>query len=148
MTKRLAVLALAGGLLLGIAAPVTAAEAQTGRLENVDTVLAVRFEADFPVASLMRATCDWAQFVQRPDGSGIETLRCQLSDEPVMIPEFQGEAPDVAFVHAGGACLWTSDYWFAFDGSIVMASSFAYVVTASGRINITAHYPAEPLVCE
>ena len=28
-----------------------------------------------------------------------------------------------------------------------MAESFAYVVTPSGRINITAEYPADPLVC-
>ena len=31
---------------------------------------------------------------------------------------------------------------------IVMASDFSYVVTPSGRVNITAHYPAVPLACE
>jgi hypothetical protein len=148
MLKRLAGLALAGGLILGGAAPVLADAGWVDRIENVDTVLAVRFEDDFPVASLMRAKCDWTQFVRRPDGSGIETLRCELSDEPVMIPDFQGETPAAAFVHSGGACLWTSDYWLAVDGSIVMASAFDYVVTPSGQVWITARYPAEPLACE
>jgi hypothetical protein len=148
MIKRLATMSLAGGLFLGVAAPVSANAGWVDRIENVDTVLAVRFEADFPIASLMRASCDWAHFVQRPDGSGIETLQCHISIEPVMIPEFQGETPEVAFVHDGGPCLWTSDYWLASDGSTVMASAFAYVVTPSGHVSITAHYPAEPLACE
>jgi hypothetical protein len=148
MIKRLATLSLAGGLFIGVAAPVSADAGWVDRIDNVQTVLAVRFEADFPTASLMRASCDWAQFVQRPDGSGIETLKCQLSNEPVMIPAFQGETPQVAFVHSGGPCLWTSDYWSAFDGAIVMASAFAYVVTPSGNVSITAHYPSEPLACE
>lgn len=148
MLKRIAGLSLAGGLILGGAAPVSAGSGWVDRIDDVDTVLAVRFDDDFPIASLMRATCDWAQFVRLPDGSGTETLRCHLSNEPVMIPEFQGEAPDAAFVHGGGACLWTSDYWFARDGSIIMASAFDYVVTPSGQIRITADYPAKPLDCE
>jgi hypothetical protein len=148
MLKRLAGPLLAGGLILGGAVPVSADAGWVDRIDKIDTVLAVRFEDDFPIASLMRATCDWAQFVRRPDGSGRETLRCHLSDKPVMIPAFQGESPDAAFVHGGEACLWTSDYWFARDGSIVMASAFHYVVTPSGQISITADYPAEPLVCE
>jgi hypothetical protein len=111
-------------------------------------VLAVRFEEDFPLASIMRATCDSVRFVHRPDGSGTETLRCRLTDDPVMIPEFQGQAPDTAFTHRGGACVWTSDYWYARDGSIVLASSFHYTVSASGLVHGTATYPAEPLSCE
>jgi hypothetical protein len=65
-----------------------------------------------------------------------------------MVPAFQGQPPRQAFTFGGGACEWTSDYWVARDGSIVMASSFRYVVTPSGRVNITADYPAEPLDCE
>lgn len=148
MTKRRATIVLTSWLLLAVVPPVTAADTRVDRIENVDTVLAVRFDADFPIASLMRASCEWGQFVRRPDGSGIEKLRCSLSSEPVMIPDFQGAPPEVAFTHSGGACLWTSDYWFAHDGSIVMASQFEYVVTPSGRVNITAHYPAVPLACE
>ena len=148
MLKRLAGVSLACALILGGAAPVSAGAGWVDRIDNVDTVLAVRFEDDFPIASLMRATCDWAQFVRRPDGSGRETLRCHLSSEPVMIPEFQGKVPDAAFVHGDGPCVWTSDYWFARDGSTVKASALRYVVTPSGEISITADYPAEPLACE
>ena len=147
--RRAAAVALAALSIILAATPVSAAGPATiDRIEDIDSVLAVRFGDDFPVASLMRATCEWAQFVERPDGSGIETLHCELSSEPVMIPEFQGSPPATAFIHGGGPCLWTSDYWFAKDKSIVMAESFSYVVTPSGRINITAEYPAEPLVCE
>jgi hypothetical protein len=146
MKQRLAIIAFLACLILG-AAPATAASGWVDRIEDVDTVLAVRFDADFPLDSLMRANCDWAQFVRRPDGSGIETLHCALSSAPVMVPAFQGEPPATAFKHGGGACEWTSDYWFARNGSIVMAASFSYVVTASGRVNIRAAYPAEPLAC-
>jgi hypothetical protein len=135
--------------LIVAAGSTSAAEpALVDRIEGPDTVLAVRFDSDFPIASLMRATCDWAQFVERADGSGIERLRCQLSADPVMIPEFQGTRPQTAFIHGGGACLWTSDYWFAKDGSIVMAESFSYVVSPSGTVSIKAEYPAVPLDCE
>ena len=147
--RRAAAVALAAlSIILATTSVSAAGPADVDRIEDIDTVLAVRFGDDFPVASLMRATCDWAQFVQRPDGSGVEKLHCQLSSEPVMIPEFQGSPPETAFTHGSGPCLWTSDYWFAKDESIVMAESVSYVVTPSGRINITAEYPAEPLVCE
>jgi hypothetical protein len=147
--RRLVAVAFALSSVVLAASPVSAAEPATvDRVHDIDSVLAVRFEDDFPVASLMRTTCDWAQFVERPDGSAIETMHCTLSSEPVMIPEFQGSPPSTAFKHGGGACLWTSDYWFAKDGSIVMAESFSYVVTPTGRVNIKAVYPAEPLVCE
>ena len=65
-----------------------------------------------------------------------------------MIAEFQGAPPSQAFKLRGGACIWTSDYWFAKNGSIVMAERFSYTVTPSGRVNVKAEYPAEPLVCE
>jgi hypothetical protein len=29
-----------------------------------------------------------------------------------------------------------------------MAERFSYTVTPSGRVNVKAEYPAEPLVCE
>ena len=39
----------------------------------------------------------------------------QLSDEPVMIPENQGVAPEVTIIDAGGECVWSSDYHFTTD---------------------------------
>ena len=148
-TRRLAAIALALSSILVAAMPVAAATPATAdRVEGIDTVLAVRSDDDFPVASLMRATCGSSQFLTRPDGSGVETMHCTLSSEPVMIPEFQGAPPTRAFTLRGGACIWTSDYWFVKNGSIVLAESFSYVVTPSGRVNVKAEYPAEPLVCE
>ena len=147
--RRLASVALALSSILLAATPVSSANPATvDRAGPIDTVLAVRADDDFPVGSLMRATCASSKFVTRPDGTGIEKLHCKLSSEPVMIPEFQGSPPSRAFTNRGGPCVWTSDYWFAKNGSIVMAESFSYVVTPTGRVNITAEYPAEPLVCE
>jgi hypothetical protein len=148
MTRRLAFATIIVLLSASLATPVAAARASVDRIEDLDTVLAVAMPDDFPIASLMRATCTFVIRVERPDGSATETQICQLSDEPVMIPAFQGAPPDRAFRNAGGACIWQSDYWFAADGSTVMASSFRYVVTPSGRVRATSHYPAEPLVCE
>ena len=148
MKRRHLFLAVAFGSAVLGASPVMAGGAWTDRIENVGTVLAVKMDDDFPVASLMRADCSVVQFVGLPDGSGVETLRCTLSDAPVMIPDFQGQPPATAFSNSGGACVWTSDYWFARDGSIVLASSFHYVVTPTGRVNVTAYYPSTPLSCE
>jgi hypothetical protein len=134
--------------ILAYAAPVMAETAAAERIENVDSVVVVALPDDFPVGSISRATCDWVLRVERPDGSATEKLHCTLSDEPVMIPEFQGQAPDTAFQNSGGPCMWTSEWWFAHDGSIVLASSFRYVVTPSGEVIATSTYPAEPLACE
>jgi hypothetical protein len=148
MKRRLTFVAiLFGSAVLG-ASPVSAGGAWMDRIEDVGTVLAVRMDDDFPVASLMRADCSVVQFVAKPDGSGIETLRCALSDAPVMIPAFQGQPPASGFSNRGGSCLWTSDYWFARDESIVLASSFHYTVTPSGNVNVVAYYSATPLACE
>jgi hypothetical protein len=148
MTRLLGVLALVVGLVAVLVAPVAAADgAWVDRIEDVDTVLAVRRDADFPIASLMRASCDEVRFVQAANGSGIETLRCRLSDEPVMIPEFQGVPPTTAFTLRGGSCEWISDYWFARDGSIVFATSVHYVITAGGSVNVTATYAADAPAC-
>jgi hypothetical protein len=125
-----------------------AAKASVDRIENVDSVLAVATPEDFPVASLMRAECAWVQRVELPDGSATESQACDLSDEPVMIPAFQGSPPTRAFHNSTGPCQWTSDYWLAKDGSVVFASSVSYVVTPSGEVHARSWYPAEPLVCE
>ena len=147
--RRLAAIALALSSILVAAMPVAAANPATAdRVGGIDTVLAVRSDDDFPVASLMRATCNRSQFVTRPDGTGVETMHCTLSADPVMIPEFQGTPPKQGFKLRGGACVWTSDYWFAKNGSFVLAERFSYTVTPSGRVNVKAEYPAEPLVCK
>ena len=140
-------------LLLGLVASATAAPAAAGaarvdRLQDFETVLAVRMDADFPLASLMRADCTSLIRVQRPDGSATEIMDCRLSDRPVMIPAFQGAPPSAAFVHEGGPCLWHSDYWYNVDGSDVLASSVSYTVTPSGNVHARSEYPAVPLACE
>ena len=40
-----------------------------------------------------------------------ETQLCELTNDPVMIPEFQGVPPTQAFTDEPGACVWSSDYW-------------------------------------
>ena len=130
------------------ASPVAAAGASVDRLSNVRTVLAVATPEDFPVASLMRATCSSLVRIERPDGSAIEIQDCLLSDEPVMIPAFQGAPPSRAFVNGGGPCVWSSDYWFAVAEIDVKAATFRYTVTPSGHVHIRSDYPAEPLACE
>ena len=146
--RRITAVAFALSLTLASVLPVAAADpARVDRVDGIDTVLAVRSDDDFPRASLMRATCDSSQFLTRPDGSGVETMHCTLSSEPVMIPEFQGAPPARAFKLRGGPCVWTSDFWLTKNGSEVMAERFSYTVSPSGRVNVKAEYPAEPLVC-
>jgi hypothetical protein len=128
--------------------PVAAGGAKVERLENIETVLAVAMPADFPVASLMRATCASLVRVELPDGSATEIMDCQLSADPVMIPAFQGVPPTQAFVNTGPACLWFSDYWFYKAGIPVLASSFQYTVTPSGHVHARSEYPANPLSCD
>jgi hypothetical protein len=149
MFRRLSIMivvALLAALVVG--SPVAAGGGSTQRIEDFGSVLAVRFDADFPLGSLMRLDCDWLVRVEHRDGSAIETMRCTLSDDPVMIPEFQGSPPDSAFLHGGGACLWTSEYWWSVIGAPVYAASFSYVVTPSGEVRATSTYPADPLTCE
>jgi hypothetical protein len=102
-------------------------------------------EADFPIHSLMRATCSSLIRVERPDGSSTEIQDCQLSDEPVMIAAFQGVPPRQAFLLESGPCEWHSDYWFAVADLDVMASSANITVTPSGHVHVRSEYPAAPL---
>lgn len=148
MSKRAVAPIVAIIVLLALAPAAAADSAEVERIENIDSVVVVALPDDFPIGSISRAACDWVLRVERPDGSATEKLHCMLSDEPVMIPEFQGHAPDTAFHNAGGPCMWVSEWWFAHDESIVLASSFQYVVTPSGTVMATSTYPAEPLACE
>ena len=85
--------------------------------------------------------------VEAADGSAQEFMSCQLSDEPVMEPDFQGSAPESVVIDAGGECIWTSDYWYTKDESEVKASAFEMTVTPSGRVFAWSSFPAEPLDC-
>jgi hypothetical protein len=148
MSKRVLMVTVAVLWGLLTASPVSAERASVDRIEDFDTVLAVAFPDTFPLGSLMRAECSFLVRVERPDGSAAETQICTLSDEPVMVPEFQGAPPDQAFRLDGGPCTWTSDYWWNVADSPVYADSFSYVVTPAGAVRATSTYPAVPLVCE
>jgi hypothetical protein len=148
MWKRAAMILLMAAIASSVAAPVGAGQARVDRLAVFDTVLAVRMDEDFPLASLMRATCASLIRVEQPDGSAIEIQDCQLSNEPVMVPDFQGAPPSSAFILSGPSCAWHSDYWFWTAGLDVLASSFSYTVTPSGHVHVRSEYPAQPLVCE
>lgn len=136
------------GLAIAAPTPVVASPASVNRLEGFGTVVAVAMPEDFPVGSLMRANCSSLIRVERPDGSSSEVMDCQLSDDPVMIPAFQGVPPARTFIANGGACEWISDYWATTEGILVLASSYRFTVTPSGHVHATSEYPAEPLACE
>jgi hypothetical protein len=148
MRKRLPMFIILGAVLAVSASPVAARSGGVERLADLETVLAVRMEADFPIASLMRATCTSLVRVERPDGSSTEIQDCQLSNEPVMIPAFQGVPPTQAFILEDGPCVWHSDYWFAVAGLDVMAEHIRLTVTPSGHVHATSEYPAVPLACD
>lgn len=148
MFKRVALMIVVIALGAALTAPTVAGKASTDRIESFGTVLAVSFGEDFPLASLMRADCAFVERVERPDGSARETMACDLSDEPVMIPAFQGVPPDQAVIYGGGACIWASDYWWNKADLEVLAASFRVVVTPAGKVHATSTYPAQPLDCD
>jgi hypothetical protein len=148
MWKRVSMIAFLGVLASAAASPVAANGASVDRLERFESVLAVAMPEDFPVGSLMRVDCSSLIRVERPDGSATEIQDCQLSDRPVMIPAFQGQAPNQAFLHTGPPCMWFSDYWLYTAGLDVLAESVHYTVTPSGNVHVVSEYPAQPLVCE
>lgn len=147
MSKRF-LIAMVSLMTFSIASPVAAGSGAVDTIRDFQTVLAVARPADFPVASLMRADCAFVVRVEHPDGSARETQVCELSDEPVMIPAFQGVPPTRTFIDEQGACVWFSDYWFYKNGTDVLASSVRLLVTPSGHVLATSTYPAEPLSCE
>lgn len=148
MRKRVSMIALAGALAAFTASPVAASGAKVDRLEDFESILAVAMPDDFPIGSLMRAHCPRLLRVEHPDGSSTEIQDCQLSDEPVLIPENQGVLPSSAFVFEGGSCMWFSDYWGNTEGIDVYAASFHYTVTPSGHVHVKSDYPSQPLACE
>lgn len=150
MRKRVVIGLMAGCLLTAMASGMVAADGHIDVLEDVPTVVAVKDPAttpDFPVQSLSRADCEAVVRIEAADGSSQEFMACTLSDEPVMIPENQGVAPEATVTDVGGECIWTSDYHYAVDESEVKAAAFEVVVTPNGRVFAWASYPAEPLAC-
>lgn len=143
VTTVAATLALAGGL----AASAQATGASVDRVEDFQTVVAVAPIDGPPIGALMRANCSFAELVERGDGSSREIIKCQLSDDPVDVPDFQGTPPRTAFTDSGGPCIWQSDYWAVTNGSTVYAESFEVTVTPSGRVTGKADYPETPLDC-
>jgi len=148
MSKRILLMVMVTLMGTSLASPVTATSGSVDTIRDFATVLAVARPDNFPVASLMRADCAWVVRVERPDGSARETQVCELSDEPVMIPAFQGVPPSHTFIDVVGSCAWFSDYWFNKNGTDVLASSVRIVVTPSGHVLATSTYPAVPLSCE
>jgi hypothetical protein len=146
---RLVFLVVIAAALLGLfrALPAAASGADSERIVNVDSVVAVAFPENFPIASLMRADCAFVRRVEKPDGSAQEVLVCTLSDEPVLVPEFQGQAPKVALNYGGGSCEWVSEFWYAKNETIVYAESYRVVVTPAGKVHASSTYPANPLDC-
>ncbi len=105
---------LAGVLMAGLLPGVAAADEQTDLLLDTASIVTVKDPAttpDFPIASVMRAVCDFVLRIEAEDGSAQEWQSCTLSDEPVMIPENQGVPPTTTITRTGGECVWASDYW-------------------------------------
>ena len=94
---------------------------------------------------MSRADCDALVRVEAPDGSSEEWMASTLSDEPVLVPEFQGVPPETTIVDAGGECIWTCDCWYTKDES--ESKALESVVTPSGKVFIWAPFPAKPLDC-
>jgi hypothetical protein len=135
-------------LLTAIIATPVAAKAEV--LEGVGTVLAVVDPAttpDFPVGSLMRADCAVVVRIPAEDGSATEWMACELSDEPVMIPENQGVPPEATITYGGGPCTWISDFVAASEGVEVFADDFEVTVTPGGHVFAWSTYAAEPTEC-
>ena len=137
-------------LIVGvIAAPVAAQGPQV--LEDIPTVVAVVDPAatpEFPAGSLMRADCAVAVRITAEDGSATEWMACELSQEPVEIPENQGSPPITTVTYGGGPCTWLSDYMAESEVGEVFAEDFEVTVTPSGRVFAWSSYPAQPLDCE
>jgi len=131
------------------AGTVSAGKPKVDLIRNFPSVLAVRppTSPDFPLASLMRVNCRWLARFVKLNGTSIETQKCVLSDEPVMIPEFQGVVPDRRVHYRTGPCTWHSDYWWYTNESDVMALWAQVLVTPRGEVFVTSAYSRKPLDC-
>lgn len=133
---------------LAVSAPASAAEPPEV-LRDLDSVVDVLLPdaAGYPAASKMRADCPLLVRYLTADGSATEWQVCQLNDEPVMVPEFQGVPPTTTITYGGGECVWLSDYFGNTSGADVHAATWEVTVTPAGRVFAISTYPAEPLAC-
>ncbi len=104
-------------------------------------------EGDSLDGSVMRADCTSAVWLTYEDGTYEEQVQCTLSDDPVDPPEWQGARPAQTVTISGGACEWTSDFWFQTDGSDVWASAYEFTITPDGQVTGRMSYGSELLDC-
>jgi hypothetical protein len=149
MGKRALLTSLCLALGLAVFSVPALAQADPRVITGFGSVVAVKDPADpsFPEASIMRVDCAVLVRLEADDGSATEWMACDLSDEPVMIPERQGTPPETTLTYGGGECLWSSDYWFNVNDTEVKASGFEVTVTSNGRVFAWASFPAEVLEC-
>ena len=136
------VLSLVMVLFLGVAASAALAKGSVDRVGPFVTVVPVAF-TDTGV-ELMFAKCDFVQRVEKPDGSSVETQRCQLT-EPFF--EFPGMPPERAFnAPASAPCVWFSDYVIQTEpeGDTPSADRVRLTVTPSSKVNVTTMYGPNP----
>lgn len=124
------------GLVLGLMSPADAG--RVTRVRDVETVVPTAVE---PLEQFF-ADCRYVHRAERRDGRAVEWQNCRLTETD---PAYPGEPPDERFVFRGGPCLWTSDYFRATDGSVVVADSLRVVVRPSGRVTVRSTYPAEAI---
>jgi hypothetical protein len=142
---RVAVIALALGVLFGGLAPAAFGRASVDRIAGPFVSVVPVAYADNPAGvELMFVECDFVQRVEKPDGTAVETQQCTLT-EPFV--EFPGTPPTEAFTNTAGECIWFSDYFLQATGEEVLAESVRLTVTPSGNVSVTTMYPSEPLDC-
>ena len=126
---------------LAVAPTAAFAEASVDRVGPFTTVVPTAYADNEIGVELMFAECDYAQRVEKPDGSSVETQHCQLT-EP--FPVFSGSPPERAFTNMAGTCTWFSDYFLTTTGEELSADWVRITVTPSGRVSVTTMYPPNP----
>lgn len=142
--RRLLAIGATTGLLLATTVPASAAHAKASvdRVEGpFTTVVPVAFAENPAGVDLMFAECDFVQRVEKPDGSSVETQRCNLTEGFVVFP---GMPPESAFTNTAGTCTWFSDYFAQTTGESLAADSVRLTVTPSGKVSVTTMYPPNP----
>ena len=141
-TSRVTVLSVVLALVIGVSASAALAKASVDRVEGPFVTVVPVALADNPAGiELMFAECAFVQRVDRPDGSSVETQRCQLTGPFVVFP---GTPPERAFTNTAGLCTWFSDYFLQTTGESLAADSLRLTVTPSGKVSVTTMYPPSP----
>lgn len=140
-------------LLMLTAAPVSAGTME--RVTGITTVVAVSFD---PLI-LATADCDVLKRLVKHDGTATEDQKCELTGEfflfdpnlpegQKLVPCEECGPPTKRFVDEGGACIWSSDYWWSNDIGPVYADSFRITISKKGKVKVVSTYPAVPLECD